>query len=142
MVWAPAWSVKRGARSRPGYGRRAIASISTLKPFGSAATSTVERAGGGSGKKPGVHAVHRREVIHVGEEDRRLDDVGEARTGRVEHRPEVRSVRSVSSSIVPCRTSWVAGSMAPWPAQKTRSPATMAWLYGPTAAGAFVVEIA
>jgi hypothetical protein len=37
-------------RSRPCYGLRAIASISTLNPLGSALTATVERAGGGSGK--------------------------------------------------------------------------------------------
>ena len=35
---------------RPAW--RAIASISTSPPLGSAATSTVERAGGGSGMKP------------------------------------------------------------------------------------------
>ena len=43
--------IRRPRPARGGYPRRAMASISTRPPFGSAATPTVERAGGGSGMK-------------------------------------------------------------------------------------------
>ena len=52
MVWAVGSDRQARPPSTTGHPRRAIASISTLKPFGSAATWTVVRAGGGSGKKP------------------------------------------------------------------------------------------
>ena len=65
---------------------RAITSISTRAPFGRAATPTVDRAGGGSDDEPGVDRVHRREVAHVDEEHRRLDDIRPRHTGRVEAR--------------------------------------------------------
>src|SRR2546428_1348212 len=48
-------------------------------------------------------------------------------------------VTSVSAATSPVRLSPLAASMAPWPAQKMRCPATMAWLYGPMAFGALSV---
>src|SRR5439155_763375 len=41
----------------------------------------------------------------------------------------------------PPTSSPVVGSSAIWPAQKTKSPATIAWLYGPTGAGARSVRV-
>src|SRR4051812_20653967 len=49
------------------------------------------------------------------------------------------STRFVCSFMSPLTISRVIGSSASCPAQNTSSPATMAWLYGPIAAGAFAV---
>ena len=118
-----------------------MASISTRTPLGRAPTSNVVRAGGGSGRtwrRPRSWPRSRR--CRRGR--RRLDDVGEADAGRVEHGAEV-AQRALGLRLDAASTSSpVAGSTPSWPAQKTRSPATMAWLYGPTAAGAAVVAMA
>ena len=69
--------VRRGRQTASGPIRTAIASISTRPPLGSAATWKVERAGGWIGHEPGVDRVERGEVVDVGQEAGRLDDVGE-----------------------------------------------------------------
>ena len=53
----------------------------------------------------------------------------------------LRSACSVCASM-PSATSPVTGSMPAVPEQNTKSPATMAWLYGPNAAGARSVVMA
>ena len=88
------------------------------------------------GHEPLVDRVERREVVDVGQEARRLDDVGERAAGRVEHGLEV-AQRLLRLGLEPPSASWpVAGSSPSWPAQNTRSSVAIAWLYGPAAAGA------
>ncbi len=50
--------------------------------------------------------------------------------------------RSVSGSIPPSTSAPVAGSSAAWPARNRKPSTAIAWLYGPIAAGAPVVEMA
>ena len=89
--------------------------------------------------EPGVDRVEGREVVDVGEEARRLDDVGEGAARRVEHRLEVAQHPLGLGLDAAPTSSPVAGSRPTWPAQNTRSSVAIAWLYGPTAAGRRVV---
>ena len=66
-----------------------MTSISTLTSRGSRATCTVARAGGGSHDVTPVDLVHRRELVHVGQEHRRPDDVLEAGAAGFEQRRDV-----------------------------------------------------
>ena len=84
---------RRRARSpqavaRP-YGSRTIASISICASFGRRATWI---CGGASRRRVcepvGVRAIHRHEVVHVGEIDGRLHDIVEGRAGRAHDRVE------------------------------------------------------
>ncbi len=64
-------------------------SISTRASFGRRATWTVARAGYGLGEIRPVDVVHRSEVVHVGQEDRRSHDVGERAAAGLQDRGEV-----------------------------------------------------
>src|SRR5256886_2575314 len=117
-------------------------SISTFAPRGSAATGTVDRAGRWDPKRSPYTSFMaaksprsvRKTVVFV-----------------TRSRPEPDSTRTAarlsSTRRVCARTSSppascpVAGSSAICPAQKTKSPATIAWLYGPTGAGARSVRV-
>src|SRR5437762_1570188 len=117
-------------------------SISTFAPRGSAATGTVDRAGRWDPKRSPYTSFMaaksprsvRKTVVFV-----------------TRSRPEPDSTRTAarlsSTRRVCARTSSppascpVAGSSAICPAQNTKSPATIAWLYGPTGAGARSVRV-
>ena len=121
----------------------AIASISTRASLGSRATCTVARAGYGSGKIRAVHLVHRREVVHVGEKDRRPDDVGERQAAGFEERADDCRARGGSARRCRRRPSVpVAGSSGTWPETNSSWPARTAGEYGPIAFGASGLEIA
>src|SRR5579862_5393943 len=56
--------------------------------------------------------------------------------------PRLSRTRAVWVAISPSTSAPVAGSRWIWPEQKSSSPAAIAWLYGPTAAGAALVAMA
>ena len=116
-----------GGSASSAYGRRAIASISTRKPFGSAPTWTVVRAVA-IGEEPGIDGVHRGEVRHVHEEDGGLDHVGESHARRVKHGAEIAQRALRLGLDGPQQQVLGPGIDRPRPEQKMRSPATMAWL--------------
>ena len=102
----PRASVKR---ARP----RAMASISIRPPFGRAPDRERRAGRRRVGQVPGVDRVDRREVVDVGEEDGRLDHVGEGRARRHRgRRARLRSARSACASTPPSTSSPVAGSSA------------------------------
>ena len=79
-----------------------MTSISTRASFGRRATCTVARAGNGSREVLSVDLVHRGEVVHVGEEDRRAHDVGERQAaGLRAPRRCCRATRRVCAAMSP-----------------------------------------
>ena len=139
--------VRRERRSRQAAGdgvgdrRRAIASISTRRP--SAGRDAERRAGRRRIRHElPVDRVDGGEVVDVGEEDRRLHDVGEARR-RPRRAPAGGSAaRARPGPRRPSTSSPVAGSSPTWPEQNTRSPRRSPGCTARRAAGAPLVWIA
>jgi hypothetical protein len=76
---------------------------------------------------PGVDLVETPEVFNVSIEDRRLDHVLHRRSGGSENSGEVQQ-RLLGPASIPSAIAPVAGSMPAIPEQKTKPPATIAWL--------------
>ena len=126
---------RRGGPSGVSTEREAMTSISTRAPFGSAATPTVERAGGGSGDRPAVDRVDRREVGHVHEEDRRLDDVAPG-ARRPRRGPPPMFAHDPLGLGLRCRRRRARPSpdrAPPGPRRTGSRRLTIPWLYGPIA---------
>ena len=83
----------------------------------------------------GVHLVEAAEVINVGVKDRRLDDVVHRTASGAQYRRKIQE-RLLGLRFDP--GSRLAGRkfIPGIPEQKTRLPATIAWLYGRKASGA------
>src|SRR5215207_6526363 len=101
---------------------------------------------GGTGRRrighvAGVDLVEPGEVLDIGVEDRCLDHVGLDAPAAPSTAARLTSAWSVwasmPSGIVP-----VAGSIPAMPEQKTKPPAAIAWLYGPSATGASSLDTA
>jgi hypothetical protein len=76
---------------------------------------------------PGVDLVEPAEVLGVGVEDRRLDDVLHGRPGGDEHGGKAEQ-RPLGLGFDPLGIVPLAGSVPAIPEQKTSPPATIAWL--------------
>jgi hypothetical protein len=121
-------SPERGARPAQAGRTQATHSISMRTSRGRRATSTVLRAGGVVAEVAGVHLVHRREVVHVGEEAGALHGVvARRRAGGGEHGLQVLHhlrvcTRDVAVDELP------SGRSGMLPEVKRRSPTRTAWL--------------
>ena len=92
------------------------------------------------GKVGAVDLVHRRRVVHVGQEHRRANDVGHRQSAGFEDRGDIVERPPRLNRDVAVDSSPVAGSIGICPARKSRFPARTACEYGPAGLGACGVE--